>query len=262
MTASELMGMYIKANPKYGSEKKGQPTTFYTTLAHEPIRLNCELKHVNVVLSPDPNVFRNSDPLAGLAPDGVFILQSDRSAEDLWHSLPAEAQQTIKDRKIRLFSLDAFKIAMEEASDAELRYRMQGAAFMGAFFRVSGLAEREGLEEQQLFEGIRKQLQKKFGHLGERVVEDNVRVIRRGYDEVEPVDIEAYGVSQDVVIPPPQMPAMLDGSKVRAGIGNPGRFWEQVCYLYKTGDDGIADPFAALSAIPAATSTIRDMTDV
>ncbi|MDH3368190.1 MAG: 4Fe-4S binding protein, partial [Gemmatimonadota bacterium] len=47
-----------------------------------------------------------------------------------------------------------------------------------------------------------------------------------------------------------------------AGIGSPGRFWEQVCYLYKTGDDGIADPFAALSAIPAATSTIRDMTDV
>ncbi len=262
MTASELMGMYIKANPKYGSEKKGQPTTFYATLAHEPIRLNCELKHVNVVLSPDPNVFRNSDPLAGLAPDGVFVLQSDRTPKDLWHSLPAEAQQTIKDRTIRLYSLNAFKIAMDEASDAELRYRMQGAAFMGAFFRVSGLAEREGLDEQRLFEGIKKQLQKKFGHLGARVVEDNVRVIRRGYDEVEAVDVEAFAISQDSVVPPPQMPAVLDGSKVRPGIANPGRFWEQVCYLYKTGDDGIADPFAALSAIPAATSTIRDMTDV
>ncbi|MFQ5549945.1 MAG: 4Fe-4S domain-containing protein, partial [Gemmatimonadales bacterium] len=31
---------------------------------------------------------------------------------------------------------------------------------------------------------------------------------------------------------------------------------------YKRGEDGIADPFAAISAIPAATSTIRDMTDV
>jgi pyruvate-ferredoxin/flavodoxin oxidoreductase len=40
MTAFELLGWHIKANPKYGSEKKGQPTTFYGTLAKEPIRLN------------------------------------------------------------------------------------------------------------------------------------------------------------------------------------------------------------------------------
>ena len=32
MTAFELFGMQIKANPKYGSEKKGQPTTFYAVL--------------------------------------------------------------------------------------------------------------------------------------------------------------------------------------------------------------------------------------
>jgi pyruvate-ferredoxin/flavodoxin oxidoreductase len=58
------------------------------------------------------------------------------------------------------------------------------------------------------------------------------------------------------------MPDDLDGTGWRDGIGNPGRFWEQVCHVYKSGDDGIADPFAAISAIPAATSTIRDMTDV
>ncbi|MFI5246888.1 MAG: transketolase C-terminal domain-containing protein, partial [Gemmatimonadales bacterium] len=33
MTAFELFGLQIKANPKYGSEKKGQPTTFYAVLA-------------------------------------------------------------------------------------------------------------------------------------------------------------------------------------------------------------------------------------
>ena len=262
MTAAELMGMYIKANPKYGSEKKGQPTTFYATLAHAPIKLNCELKHVNVVLSPDPNAFRHSNPLAGLAEDGVFVIQADRGAQELWNGLPADAQQTIKDRRLRVHYLNAFRIAMEEATDPELRYRMQGAAFMGAFFKVSGLAEREGLDEERLFQGITKQLQKKFGHLGQRVVDDNIRVIRRGYDEVQSVDAAALAVNEDAVSAQPQMPDLLDGSKWRSGFGNPGRFWEQVCYLYKTGDDGLADPFAALSAIPAATSTIRDMTDV
>jgi pyruvate-ferredoxin/flavodoxin oxidoreductase len=262
LTASELLGLFIKANPKYGSEKKGQPTTFYATLARQPIRLNCELKHVNVVLSPDPNVFRHSDPLAGLAEGGVFVIQSDKPPEELWASLPAAAQHAMRERKLKVAYLDAFKIASSEASDPELRYRMQGAAFMGAFFRLSPLMEREQLTQEKLFEGIAAQLQKKFGHRGEHVVEDNLRVIRRGFEEVQTLDVTALAERQDEVGRNPAMPAMLDGTNVRPGLANPGRFWEQVCFLYKTGQDGIADPFAAISAIPAATSTIRDMTDV
>src|SRR3990172_3230437 len=164
LTASELMGLHIKANPKYGSEKKGQPTTFYATLAHEPIRLNCELSHVNVVLSPDPNVFRHSNPLAGMAEGGVFIIQSDRQPEEFWESLPAATQRALRARHIAVGYLDAFKIAMDEASDPELRYRMQGAAFMGAFFRLGPLLEREGVSQEKLFGGIGAQLKKKFGH--------------------------------------------------------------------------------------------------
>ena len=37
MTLYELLGWDIKANPKYGSEKKGQPTTYYLSAAPEPI---------------------------------------------------------------------------------------------------------------------------------------------------------------------------------------------------------------------------------
>ena len=32
--------------------------------------------------------------------------------------------------------------------------------------------------------------------------------------------------------------------------------------LYETGEEPVADPFAALSAIPAATGTFRDMTGI
>jgi pyruvate-ferredoxin/flavodoxin oxidoreductase len=67
LTAFELAGLNVKANPKYGSEKKGQPTTFYATLSREPVKVNAELKNVDVVLSPDANVFRHSNPLAGMA---------------------------------------------------------------------------------------------------------------------------------------------------------------------------------------------------
>jgi pyruvate-ferredoxin/flavodoxin oxidoreductase len=261
MTAFELFGLHIKANPKYGSEKKGQPTTFYAVLAHDPIRLNCELKHVDVVLSPDPNVFRNSDPLDGLATGGVFVAQTDLPPEQFWQTLPANARATIRARKVRVFAFDAFQIAREEASDAELRYRMQGAAFMGAFFKVSPLLAREGATEQQLWDGITHQLEKKFGSKGKRVVEDNLRVIRRGFEAVREVTITADAAAPtpgDV----PHLPVLMDTPNAEPGIGNQGRFWEQVCALCKLGQDGIADPFAAISAIPAATGAVRDMSGV
>ena len=261
MTVFELLGLNIKANPKYGSEKKGQPTTFYATFAHEPIRLNCELKHVDVVLSPDPNVFRHSNPLAGLSEGGVFVIQSDMAPEAFWQTLPASARAAIIAKKVRVFILDAFKIAATEASDAELRYRMQGAAFMGAFFATSSLLTQEHLDEAALFDGIKAQLAKKFGAKGERVVEDNLRVIRRGFAELR--DVSPQALPNEVTTGRvPVMPPVLDVPNAEPGIGNPGRFWEQVCAMCKLGNDVIADPFAAISAIPAATSAVRDMTDV
>ncbi len=260
VTAADLLSLHVKANPRYGSEKKGQPTTFFATVAKEPIRLNCELRHVDVVLSPDPNVFLHSNPLAGLREGGVLVIQSERAPADFWAALPGFMQREIVAKKLRVYTIDAFRIANEEATDPELRYRMQGTSFLGAFFRAAPLAARHGLEEAKLFEGIKAQVEKSWGHLGGRVVEDNLRVIRRGYDEVRPLEPGPVRDAATEAAANPVMPPSLDVPGAGSGIGNPGRFWEQVCHVYKTGGDGIADPFAALSAIPAATSTIRDMT--
>ncbi|MDX1622973.1 MAG: 2-oxoacid:acceptor oxidoreductase family protein [Gemmatimonadota bacterium] len=263
MTAFELTGCHVKANPKYGSEKKGQPTTFYATLAHEPIKLNCELKHVDVVLSPDPNVFRHSDPLAGLAEGGVFVMQSDQEPGALWRSLPASARRDAIERDIRVFGLDGFRIATEEASDPGLRYRMQGAAFMGAFFAVSPLMEREGLDEERIFEGIEAQLERKFGKLGPQVVADNLRVIRRGFEEVRAAE-PSEGAFEETPpeVPGGRIPTVMASPDARPGIADPGRFFEQVCGACAIGQDPIADPFSAISAMPAASSAVRDMTDI
>jgi len=263
LTAFELFGMQVKANPKYGSEKKGQPTTFYSVLSHDRVKLNAELKHVTVVLSPDGNVFRHSNPLAGLEENGVFIIQSHEAPEAVWQSLPAEARRYVREKNIKVFALDAFGIASDEASDPELRYRMQGAAFMGAFFRCSPLVEREGMDEERLFEGIRAQTEKKFGKLGARVVEDNLRVIRRGYDEVVEVPAGEEGdVTEVAEAPASRMPSIMASPDAQWGLGDPGHFFEDVCGLCSVGQDVIADPFTAISAIPAATSSVRDMTNI
>ncbi len=267
MTLYDLLGYDIKANPKYGSEKKGQPTTYYLSAAPEPIRINCEYHYVDVVLSPDPNVFGHSNPLYGLNDGGAFIIQSNLdSAEAVWETIPMHAQRYIVDHDIRVFFVDGFKIAREEASNPELQFRMQGNAFQGAFFAASPLMERSNLDEKGLFKAIEDQLQAKFGSKGKRVVEDNLRVVRRGFDECreitdKPVGSTLMQAQKKSAALPIMLKRMPDGD---GGISDIHRFWEQTGSFYQSGQgsDNLVDPFMGLSLLPAATGVYRDMTQI
>jgi pyruvate-ferredoxin/flavodoxin oxidoreductase len=267
MTLYDLLGYDIKANPKYGSEKKGQPTTYYLSAAPEPIRINCEYSFVDAVLSPDPNVFSHSNPMSGLKEGGVFIIQSDlESPEEVWKTIPPTKQQYVIDHDIKIFYLDAFKIAREEATDIELQFRMQGIAFQGAFFAGSTVMESANLTEKSLFEAIQSQLQKKFGSKGARVVEDNIRVVRRGFDELtEITDKKITRPDDQDLKKESSLPVMLKripaSSDPKTDIH---RFWEQTGSFYLGGqpNDNLADPFNAMSLIPANTGVYRDMTQI
>jgi pyruvate-ferredoxin/flavodoxin oxidoreductase len=266
MTLFDLLGYHIKANPKYGSEKKGQPTTYYLSAAPERIRINCDYFYVDVVLSPDPNVFLHSNPLAGLKRGGVFILQSAfTEPAEVWAQIPEKFQRLLIDNEIRFYFLDAFKIAREEATDTELQFRMQGNAFQGAFFAASPVMAQANLTGQQLFGAIRSQLEHKFGTKGARVVEDNVRVVRRGFDEVREVKDKQLLAAAATMRKAQDVPLVLQNvAPATTATTDIHRFWEQTGTFYSSGrgNDNLADPFIAMSYIPATTALFRDMTGV
>lgn len=269
MTLYDLLGYDIKANPKYGSEKKGQPTTYYLAAAPEPIRINCEYFFVDVVLSPDPNVFKHTNALAGLKKGGVFIIQSEKTKpEEVWADIPKPYQKVIINNDIRVFYIDGFKIAREEATDPELQLRMQGIAFQGAFFAASPLKDKVGLTEETLLNAIEAQVQKKFGSKGQRVVEDNMRVVRRGFDEVHEIKNKKLSTATDekangeAILP---LPAILKTTpKSESNKSDIHRFWEQTGTFYARGqgNDNLTDPFIGLSVMPAVSALFRDMTGI
>ena len=271
VTLFDLLGYDIRANPKYGSEKKGQPTTYYLSAAPEPIRINCEYHYVDVVMSPDANVFGHSNPLFGLKPGGVFIIQSSlESAEEVWATIPRKHQQYIVDNDINIYYLDGFRIAREEASNPELQYRMQGNAFQGAFFRASPLLKRGSsshgvLTEESLFEAIRSQLQSKFGHKGAHVVDDNIRVVRRGFDEMVEITDKVVGAALPEVRKEEKLPVMLKQVPVsKDGVSDLHKFWDDTASFYAkgSGEGNPADPSLAMSLMPAGTGAYRDMTGI
>ena len=181
----DLFHLRVQAYPLYGSEKKGLPTTYYLTVADDPIHVHSELAHVDFVPLNDVNAFRLGNPLAGLTEGGMLFVQSAASdPEAIWAGIPEGVRQLIAQREIRVLALNTLRIAGEVASRPELRQRMQGIVLLGVFLRVTPFRERRGLDEDAVFAAVERSLRKVFGKRGEQVIRENMTAVRRGYEEV------------------------------------------------------------------------------
>jgi pyruvate-ferredoxin/flavodoxin oxidoreductase len=181
--------IHVSANPKYGSEKKGAPTSYFMIAAPERIRVNCDLRHVNVVLCCDPKAFTHTNPLDGMSNGGCLVWESDEEGEAAWERLPLWARKQIVDKNIRVFTLPGFKIAREATDRGDLQLRMQGNAFLGAFFSVSPMLQDFRITPEQFRDAVHKQYVKKFGKLGEAVVTSNMEVMTKGFELVREINV-------------------------------------------------------------------------
>lgn len=181
----DLFGLQVQAYPKYGSEKKGLPTTYYLTVADQRIRFHSELRYVDFVPLNSVNAFHLGNPLDGLSPGGtVFLQHQSRDACQVWESIPCDGREIIRQNRIRVLVLDGVKIASEVATRPELAQRMQGIVLLGVFLRVAPFIQQRGLGMQELYAAVEKSLRKFFGKRGEQVVQDNLNAAKRGYEEV------------------------------------------------------------------------------
>ena len=181
--------IHVSANPKYGSEKKGAPTSYFLVVAPERIRVNCDLRHVGVVLCCDPKAFTHTNPLEGISEGGALIWESDEEPKDAWERLPLWARSQIVERKIRVYTLPGFDVARKATNRPDLQLRMQGNAFLGAFFAVSPLLQEFDISREQFEEVVHKQYKKKFGRLGDAVVQSNMEVMTQGFSRVREIPI-------------------------------------------------------------------------
>jgi pyruvate-ferredoxin/flavodoxin oxidoreductase len=130
-----------------------------------------------------------------MAEGGSLLWESDQAGEQAWEQLPLWARKQIIDKKIRVFTLPGFEIAKKATDRGDLQLRMQGNAFLGGFFRVSSLLQEFGITQEQYRDVVHTQYVKKFGKLGDAVVESNMEVMMQGYDQVQEIKIGALSAA-------------------------------------------------------------------
>ena len=186
--AGNVFGKDVQAYPKYGSEKKGLPTTYYLTIANSHINMHCELEHVNLLCINDPTAMLSHITLEGLQAGGAVFMQSPHSDPyEVWKRIPEFNKKLIRDKKIRVFFADMVKIAREMASEADLQMRMQGIVLLGAFLKLTPYSTESQMTDEQVYAGVEKALRKYFGKRGDQVVQDNMNCVKRGYNDMKEI---------------------------------------------------------------------------
>jgi len=184
----QVFGKDVQAYPKYGSEKKGLPTTYFLTIAQSHIYSHSELEHVDLVVLNDTTALLSGNPLKGMVDGGSIFMQSPYTEPDeVWKRIPPQHKKTIQEKKLQVFFADMVKIAREVASVADLEMRMQGIVLLGAFLKLTPFAKDSGMTDEEVYGGVEKALRKYFGKRGEQVVQDNLTCVKRAYSEMQEI---------------------------------------------------------------------------
>ena len=150
--------------------------------------MHSELEHVDLLCINDPTAILSPRTLKGLVPGGAIFMQSPYTdPAEVWKRIPERNQQTHPREEDPRLLRDMVKIAREVASEADLQMRMQGIVLLGAFLQLTPYARESNMTDEQVYAGVEKALRKYFGKRGDRVVQDNLNCVKRGYSEMKEI---------------------------------------------------------------------------
>jgi pyruvate ferredoxin oxidoreductase gamma subunit len=158
------LGKHVQAYAEYGAEKRGAPVVAFTRISEKPILLHCGVITPDVVAVLDPSLLKQVDFCEGLSEDGIIMINSSHSIDDL------KKAASLGRRK--LYLLDATKIAMEE-----LNRNLPNTPMLGTLVKSLELI---GIDD--FLEKFKTSLPKKFP---KNLIAANISAVKRGYEEVK-----------------------------------------------------------------------------
>lgn len=82
-TAAIAQGWFAQAFPSFGAERRGAPVAAFVRIAETPIRRRCEVNQPVFVIIQDETLAALPESLAGLAPEGGVVINSQRDSRAL-----------------------------------------------------------------------------------------------------------------------------------------------------------------------------------
>jgi pyruvate-ferredoxin/flavodoxin oxidoreductase len=171
--------LYAQGYFEYDSKKSGGVTISHLRFGQHPIKSEYLVNIADFIALHKPAYIGRYDVLEGIRPGGVFLLNSSWKKEEVFEHLTEDMQRTIIDKKIKVYNIDAFKIAQEVGLKTRINTIMQVC-----FFKISGV-----LPEAEAIDLIKKAIYKSYHKKGDDIVKMNMAAVDRALEALEEVPI-------------------------------------------------------------------------
>src|SRR5512147_1141013 len=179
----------------YDSKKSGSQTVSHVRFGPNPIRSAYLIRHAHFVGCHQFNFINKIDVLDLAMPGATLLLNSPYGPDEVWDQLPRPVQQSLIDKKIRFYVIDAAKVARDSGMGTRTNTIMQTC-----FFAISGV-----MPKDQAIEKIKDSIRKAHGKKGEEIGRKKFEAVDYTVDnphEVKFPEQTTSGIDMLAVVPP------------------------------------------------------------
>jgi len=147
----------------YDSKKSGAITVSHLRFGPRPIRSTYLIRRASFVACHQFEFLDKQDVLKYAKRGATFLLNAPYEPGEVWDRMPREVQQALIDRGLKMYVIDATKVARAAGMGGRINTIMQTC-----FFAISGVLPRDEAIEQ-----IKKSIRKTYERKGEEIVRRN-----------------------------------------------------------------------------------------
>ncbi|MDB5362115.1 MAG: pyruvate synthase [Rhodospirillales bacterium] len=164
---AEDAGLFAQGYFVYDSHKSGAQTISHLRFGPDAIKAPYLIAQAGFVACHQFGFLERQDLLRIAAPGATFLLNAPYPADEVWEHLPRPVQQTIIDKKLRFFVIDASAVAREVGLGGRTNTVLQTC-----FFAISGVLPRD-----QAIAHIKEAIHKTYGRKGQSLVDKNYAAV-------------------------------------------------------------------------------------
>ncbi len=185
----------------YDSKKSGSKTTSHLRFGPRPIRSTYLVQRARFIACHQFQFVEQVEMLREATPGAVFLLNSPYGPDDVWDQLPRGMQEVLCRKRIRLYVIDADRVAADAGMGGRVNTIMQTC-----FFAISGVLPRD-----EAIRKIKNSIEATYGRKGREVVDKNFAAVDRTLENLFEVPVPAAPSSTWLPRPvvPPQAPAFV-----------------------------------------------------
>ncbi len=210
---AEREGHYAQGYFVYDSHKSGAETISHLRFGKTPIRAPYLIRHADFVACHKFDFLNRLDVLGTAREGATFLLNAPYGPNEVWDHLPRPIQKRILDRKLRLFVIDATRVARDLGLGPRVNTILQTC-----FFAISGV-----LPSEEAIAAIKAAIRKAYGRKGGAVVEKNFAAVDAAVADLHEVAVpETLTGAEPPPLVPDDAPAFVREvtAKMMAGRGD------------------------------------------